>query len=199
MAKKYFKGGLKIVIPFAVVLWFFSMIYNIVNNFWQKYLFESYMPYWAAKDSYDFIKIAFVLSLTAISLFLVGYIFHSPTTKKLGLSVVLNKLIKHLPLVKYFWSDLENSGQTITPVLFQYPMPGQWKLGFVTGKQKQSDGKEYVKIFFVTGPGDHTFIDSDRAKDLIVPLQNPTTEVLQLIASFMVSGPNVLITEIKKK
>ena len=180
----------KFIIPIIILIYIILMVRSAIENFWNMVLLNHFQILGQVKV--PILHFGVSLILTFISLVLIGYILELETTRRL-----LDYIAKHLPVLRYFWSveDDSISYQRLTPVLFQHPMPGEWKVGFIMGEQKMDNGKEFYRIYFITGVGDHEFIEKGRT-DLIIPLANSPPEIMQFIASFMASGPKVLRSKI---
>lgn len=176
-------NGCKFILPIIILLYIIEIVRNSVENFWSIHLFYLIPPLNAGIT-----RLIASAMLTFVSLFIIGYILEFNRTKHL-----LDAIAKHLPILRYFWSGEDNSlsYHRLTPVLFQHPQPGEWKIGFIMGEQKMDDGKEFYRVFFITGVGDHEFIEKERP-DLLIPLSNPPPEIMQFVASFMASGPKIL-------
>ena len=113
---------------------------------------------------------------------------------------IFSFLVPRFPILSYIWSGEEKeSVEGAGPVLFCNPINGEWKLGFVTGMQKTTDGREFNRVFYFTGIGDHVFIEKDQEQKLIIRLGNPPQDLARLISSFMISGPEYLIVKDKPK
>lgn len=176
----------KKLFPVITFLWIANWVLNLLENFWTTLIFHRF-PLSANEWRGWIMTSAASLFLTVATLLITDYILEIHWTKRL-----LNKLAKRSAILGYFWSDDEVAG---TPVMFQYPTEGRWKLGFHMGEQKVVDGDGNTiicdRIFFVTGVGDHVLINRQRP-GLIKKLSNPVPEVAKLIASFMTSGPEYL-------
>ena len=168
----------------SIVAFVIGKIVNILEEFWIKWLLNKFDIFTRG----DFIGILIFCAsilLTVISFLVIGHLLGLKSIRR-----VLNFLSKHIPLFSYFWSD-EDELQKFTPVLFQNPTEGEYKIGFITGEQAMDNGKNFWRVYFFTGVGDHEMIDKKR-QDLLIPLANPTPEILKLIGSFMTSGPPML-------
>ena len=177
----------KFLIPAAILYYSGHWVYNAIEGFWWDTVLYRFNIFIEGEWRNVFLFLATAI-LTVVLLLVVGRILRFKFVK-MGLDFIA----RHIPLLKYFWSGGEDAfdDHRITPVLFQHPMAGQWKIGFIMGDQKLDDGKEFYRVFFITGVGDHEFIDKSRP-DLIIPLANSAPEVMQFVASFMASGPKVL-------
>lgn len=175
----------KFLVPIITFATIAKYILKILEEFWAQWI--PYQSLFSHNGEYIWLlKNVLSLILTIAALVILSYI--------LGISWIrrsLNYLSKKSNWIGYFWSDDTNTPSAI-PVIFQNPMEGQWKLGLYMGEQRMDDGSTFHKIFYVTGIGDHTFIDT-RRPDLLIFLKNPTPEVAKLITSMMSSGPNSLI------
>ena len=176
------------MIPGALFYYILLWVYHAVEGFWWDTILYRFNIFTEGEWRNYFLLLATGI-LTFLLLLMVGRILRFKFVK-----TALDFIARHIPFLKYFWSGGEEAlgDNRITPVLFQHPMAGEWKIGFIMGDQKLDDGREFYRVFFITGLGDHEFIDKSRP-DLIIPLSNSTPEVMQFVASFMASGPKVLI------
>lgn len=185
--KKLMWQGGKTAVLIAGILYIVKAVANLLETFWADWLLHRFTIFTAGSFSGIILFLASIL-LTALSFLFIGYLLSLTRVKR-----TLNFLSKHVPLLRYIWSD-EDGLQKFTPVIFQNPVPGEYKIGFITGEQeldRNGERKKLWRVFYITGIGDHVLVDKDRP-DLLVPLSNPALEVAQLIGSFMTSGPRTL-------
>ena len=185
--KKHLWAGCKFVIPIILLYSVARWVYEALEKFWMAGLLGSFPFLTEGAHASGFKFFAIVFS-TIVVLTTLGKMLNFKYLR-IALDFVSTKIF----FLRFFWSGGEEflHSHKVTPVLFQHPMGGQWKIGFNMGIQKMDNGKRFHKIFFVTGVGDHELIDADR-DDLIVPLTNNVPEVFKLISSFMATGPNFL-------
>ncbi|OGF63011.1 hypothetical protein A2926_04625 [Candidatus Giovannonibacteria bacterium RIFCSPLOWO2_01_FULL_44_40] len=175
-------AGCKFVVPFTIILYAFGMLLDLMEEFWSKLLFshikilEANAPLWMI----SFLSIILTLAL----LLFVGCIVETDKFKR-----IFKYVAGKIPILNLIWSAKEE--EAVTPVLFQHPIEGEWKIGYLLGKQKLSDGRVFHRVYFFTGIGDHELIDANRP-DLLIKLANPPQEIIKLIASLMVHGPEEL-------
>lgn len=175
--------AVKLLIPIIVLLYIEEKIRISLESFWMRSLLSSFPLFNEGHYSPFFTAIASV-ALTLFSFFLVGSILEFQWVKH-----AFDRMSSYVPVLRYFWSGGEDallSAKLAQPVLFQHPVDGIWKLGFIMGSQK-IDGHDLLRIFYIT-IGDHAFIEKDRT-DRYIPLANQPLEALRCITSFMTSGP----------
>ena len=97
--------------------------------------------------------------LMIISLFILGLF----VTNFLGRALYgyFEKILRRIPIVSNVYNFAKQIMQTFSPeqrtafkkvVWLQYPRPGLWTLGFVTGTTRSADGESYYNIFIATTP-----------------------------------------------
>ncbi len=185
MGKTLWRGG-KFLIPLAVFLYLAALVLEGLRQFWFSTLLHHFSVFsegWFASTLVSFASIG----LTLLLLLTAGYILKMRFAQR-----ALTAGTRRIPVLRYFWSG-EDDMTGMIPVLFQYPTPGEWKIGFFTGDIEGDEGKRFWKIFFVTGIGDHVLVEHDHP-ELVVPLANSVPELLQLVASLTLSGPRALKT-----
>lgn len=177
--------GFKFLIPLGAVVYVAQKLLALMQDFWSPLIFghlgiAGVQP-WSA-------LLSIVATITL--LWLTGYLLEMSFVKK-----IFAYLVSWFPILSYIWSgeekeELEKTG----PVLFCNPINGEWKLGFITGMQKTTDGREFHRVYYFTGIGDHVFIEKGK-EELIIRLANPPQELAKFIGSFMTSGPEYLIVK----
>lgn len=99
------------------------------------------------------------LVMMIITLFLLGLF----VTNFLGRALYgyFEKILLRIPVVSSVYNFTKQIVQTFSPeqrsaflkvVWLQYPRPGLWTLGFVTGTSQSEDGVTYYNIFVATAP-----------------------------------------------
>jgi len=99
------------------------------------------------------------LVMMIITLFLLGLF----VTNFLGRALYgyFEKILLRIPVVSSVYNFTKQIVQTFSPeqrsaflkvVWLQYPRPGLWTLGFVTGTSQSEDGVSYYNIFVATTP-----------------------------------------------
>jgi len=175
-------SGCKFAVPLAILLYIFAVLLNFVEKFWSKLLFAHFKIF--GSNAPDWLISSFSIVATLILLFLVGCVVETNKFKRIFRYVAGKITILHL-----IWSDKEEDAAV--PVLFQHPIEGEWKIGYLLGTQKLDDGREFYRVYFFTGIGDHELIEKNRT-DLMIKLSNPPQEIGKLIASLMIHGPEEL-------
>lgn len=176
--------AVKLLLPLFILGYLIKITLQWLESIWT-HLLLSYFSFFVQGDYARLLRITTSVLLTFISLLIIGQLLKLQWFVK-----SVSFLVRFVPILNQLWT--EDQGKTHSyPVLFQYPMEGQWKLGYCTGIQVMDDGKKFYRIAFVTGVGDHSFIDKIRT-DLLIPLKNPVLELSRFITSFMTTGPDML-------
>jgi len=201
--------GLFVVVPFLAAVWLSWWIYDLLTV-WSIALAEKLklpgmegenVSFWLGQG----IRVTALIIMIAL-LLIVGQL----TRLTLGRRLIDlgQRLLLHLPLVSFIYSTCKqiadamqssSGGMFRQAVLFEYPMPGSFALGFVTNDNTESSeitnklGKPVVSIFLPTTPNPTsgfllliprekcTFLDmsvSDAMKLIVsvgtvIPNQNP--------------------------
>ena len=160
--------GLFVVVPFLAAVWLSWWIYDLLTV-WAIALAEKLkLPgmegenasFWLSQGI-RFLALVFMIAV----LLLVGQL----TRLTLGRRLIAwgQRLLLHLPLVSFIYSTCKqiadamqssSGGMFRQAVLFEYPQPGSYALGFVTNENTESNeitnklGKPMVSIFLPTTP-----------------------------------------------
>lgn len=175
--------ALKLLIPILVLIYIEEAIRASLEAFWTRRVLSSFLVFSTGSLAPLLTALASI-ALTFFFLFVLGNILEFRAVKR-----AFDRMSLHIPILRYFWSGGEESlahARLAQPILFQHPIEGIWKLGFIMGNQK-IDGQDLLRVFYVT-IGDHAFIEKTRT-DLYIPLANQPLEAVRCITSFMTSGP----------
>lgn len=177
----------KFLIPLIALLYVEEWLRKSLELFWFQQVLR-HISFFSESAYSGWFQFGASAALTLLGLLAIGFLLEFSIVRRL-----FDAITRRIPLLGYLWSGEEHAAlsHTIAPVLFQHPMPGEWKIGFNMGEQRMDNGKILYRIFFFTGIGDHQLIEKERT-DLMVPLDNSSAEMMKLIASFMTSGPRVL-------
>ena len=160
--------GVFVVVPFLAAVWLSWWIYDLLTVWAIELAGKLKLPgmegenvsFWLSQG----IRILALIFMIAV-LLLVGQL----TRLTLGRRLIDwgQRLLLHLPLVSFIYSTCKqiadamqssSGGMFRQAVLFEYPMPGSFALGFVTNENTESNeltdkfGKPMVSIFLPTTP-----------------------------------------------
>lgn len=179
--------GFRFSIPLALGGYLIYLLLDKLTALWGKILLHHFGVF--TNETYGwFLGVGASVGLTLTSLIILGHFLGHR-----WVVAALKFLVKHVRYLRFLWSDHGNEIKPY-PVLFPWLVRGAWKIGERIGEQKMSDGTILHKIFYITGLGDHVLIDKSRP-DLLIPLENSTAEMAQLIGSLMTSGPEYLVVK----
>lgn len=175
--------GCKFLLPVALILYIAFLLLHMIERFWFNLILSRFEIFSQASAPWGLTAILSIFA-TLVLLFLMGNIVETKIFKQ-----IFEYLVQKIPLLNLIWSE-KDEGSAV-PVIFQHPIKGEWKVGYLLGTQKMDDGKEFWRVFFVTGIGDHELIDKNHP-ELMIKLGNSHAEVGKLITSLMMHGPPTL-------
>ena len=196
--KSKIKFGLIILTPLCLLFYFSVTVFNMFS-------FISYQIFW----NYVYSEIPQPLSgITGIFILLLlswltGSIYYKERAK---LSVFIDKLVKSVPFVKYFWhpGGLKNrSGldlSNLKAACVEY-WPGVWRLVFIVGKQEFENRKTLTAVIRATFPlpftGDFDLIDEEKMieEKRIYYLKNHPSEIVRIFLSLGFLRPEKFLEE----
>jgi uncharacterized membrane protein len=151
--QRYFLTGLLAITPLALTSWFLWRFYEVISATMRPWLMRAPALTEAYPDFFlTIIGVAvFVLLITLVGLFtrnLIGIAFFR----------LLERFIRRIPIVKGLFSVLQQLSNVFLQdqrkafqkvVVFAYPRPGLFSLGFVTRDEAADD---LVTVFLPTAP-----------------------------------------------
>ena len=191
--------GLLVVVPFLVAVWMSWWIYDVLTV-WAIGLADKLdLPGMDGETSSFWVRqgiriLALVFML--LVLLLVGQLAKLTLGRRLiGLG---QKLLMHLPLVSFIYSTCKqiadamqttSGGMFHQVVLFEYPMPGSYAIGFLTNENTEPSeiteqlGKPVVSIFLPTTPNPTSGFLLMIPRDKCIFLKMSVSDAMKLIVS----------------
>ncbi|NDD90927.1 DUF502 domain-containing protein [bacterium] len=194
--RAHFVSGLLILIPIAVIVWMLSrfalflwslqeLLPEVVR---QGLLSEEHA--WAV-----IVKVALTLTLAlglAFLISLLGWVSQQYLGRKL--LELVSDIIQRIPVVRSVYSALDQmlrafgseGGQQFNRVVYlEYPRPGIWTLGFVTGNAKVSSLPEgCLNVFVPTTPnptgGFYLIVPENQVRDARMGVEDAFRTILSL-------------------
>jgi len=151
--RRIFLAGLFTAIP----LYFTYKVLEVIIQFMDRFLAPIIQPIIERSLGFRIPGLGMVLMI--ISLFILGLF----VTNFLGRALYgwFEKILLRIPVVSNVYNFAKQIMQTLAPeqrkafqkvVWLQYPRPGLWTLGFVTGTTESADGEPHYNIFVATTP-----------------------------------------------
>ncbi len=186
--------GLFIVVPITVTLWLawwgISLLTDWALEFILNYLPQLTFPGWGIT-----VRILTIILLVA-GVFLVGILARITFGRKLIQTA--QRLLLRIPLLSIVYSTCEQIGETVktqqgglfkSAVMFEYPQPGCWAVGFITSCNEtpceitKEIGKEVYSIFMPTTPNPTSGFLMFIPKEKCIILKMSVGEAMRLIVS----------------
>lgn len=191
--------GLLVVVPFLVAVWMSWWIYDVLTV-WAIGLADKLdLPGMDGETSSFWVRQGIrilALFFMLLVLLLVGQLAKLTLGRRLiGLG---QKLLMHLPLVSFIYSTCKqiadamqttSGGMFHQVVLFEYPMPGSYAIGFLTNENTEPSeiteqlGKPVVSIFLPTTPNPTSGFLLMIPRDKCIFLKMSVSDAMKLIVS----------------
>ena len=191
--------GLLVVVPFLVAVWMSWWIYDVLTV-WAIGLADKLdLPGMDGETSSFWVRQGIrilALFFMLLVLVLVGQLAKLTLGRRLiGLG---QKLLMHLPLVSFIYSTCKqiadamqttSGGMFHQVVLFEYPMPGSYAIGFLTNENTEPCeiteqlGKPVVSIFLPTTPNPTSGFLLMIPRDKCIFLKMSVSDAMKLIVS----------------
>ncbi len=194
----YFLAGVLVTAPIGItvyIAWLFISFVDSRVKPWipAKYDPETYLPFSIPGIGLVFV-IAFLILMGALTAGFVGR-----RIVRLG-----EGLLARMPVVRSIYGAVKQIFETVLAqrstafrevVLFQYPRPGIWALGFITGTtrgeaQAVSGGEEVVNVFMPTTPNPTSGFVFLVPRSEVRPLRMTAEEGLKLVVSGGIITPD---------
>lgn len=207
--------GLFVVVPFLAALWLSWWLYDLLTVWAIGLAAKMKLPgmeganvsFWVGQG----IRVA-ALVFILIVLLVVGQL----TKLTLGRRLIAlgQRLLLHVPLVSFIYStckQIADAMQTSSggvfrqAVLFEYPMPGSYAVGFVTNENQEGNeltdklGKQLVSVFIPTTPNPTSGFLLLIPRENCVFLDMSVSDAMKLIVSIGTVLPNRQIPDTSKK
>lgn len=196
--KRYFITGLLIWAPLGITLWVLSFILGMMDqsvlllpNEWQpRALLGFHIP-----------------GLGALMTLLVVFVTGLLTANFIGQRLVRwwEALLHRIPVVRSIYQSVKQISDTVfspsgqafrQAVLLQYPRPGSWTIGFLTGTPGGEIamllGDDMVSLYVPTTPNPTSGFFLMLAKDDVVELDMSVEDALKYLISMGVVAPAAL-------
>ena len=190
--RRYFLTGLLAITPLAFTSWILWRLYNVVSIWVQPWVLR--VP--GLGEAYP----EFVLTLIGFSVFALAIILVGMFTRNLiGMAFfrLLERFFERIPVVKSLFSATKQLSEVFLQdrrkafqkvVLFQYPRPGIFSIGFVT---RDEDDEFLVNVFLPTTPNPTSGFLLLVPRDEVRLLGIPVEEAIKCI----VSGGAIMTTD----
>ena len=191
--------GLLVVVPFLVAVWMSWWIYDVLTVWAIGLAAKLNLPGMEGEASSFWVRQGIrilALFFMIVVLLLVGQLTKLTLGRRLiGLG---QKLLMHLPLVSFIYSTCKqiadamqttSGGMFHQVVLFEYPMPGSYAIGFLTNENTEPCeiteqlGKPVVSIFMPTTPNPTSGFLLMIPRDKCIFLKMSVSDAMKLIVS----------------
>ena len=191
--------GLLVVVPFLVAVWMSWWIYDVLTVWAIGLAAKLNFPGMEGETSSFWVRQGIrilALFFMIVVLLLVGQLSRLTMGRRLiGLG---QKLLMHLPLVSFIYSTCKqiadamqttSGGMFHQVVLFEYPMPGSYAIGFLTNENTEPCeitgqlGKPVVSIFLPTTPNPTSGFLLMIPRDKCIFLKMSVSDAMKLIVS----------------
>lgn len=191
--------GLLVVVPFLVAVWMSWWIYDVLTVWAIGLAAKLNFPGMEGETSSFWVRQGIrilALFFMIVVLLLVGQLARLTMGRRLiGLG---QKLLMHLPLVSFIYSTCKqiadamqttSGGMFHQVVLFEYPMPGSYAIGFLTNENTEPGeitgqlGKPVVSIFLPTTPNPTSGFLLMIPRDKCIFLKMSVSDAMKLIVS----------------
>ncbi len=195
--RRWFFAGLLVTAPILLTVYITYLFINIIDGYAQDFLPVSLQP----STYIDFNIPGFGIVLGMIIIMLIGAL----TTGLLGRSLLRlgEAILGRLPVVRSVYSATKQIMETVMAsqsdafrevVLIQYPRPGLWSIGFVTGSTQgevqNMSSENLINVFVPTTPNPTSgFLLFCPRKDAI-PLDMGVEEAVKMVVSAGIVTPS---------
>ena len=197
--KSLFFTGLLVVIPVLAAVWISWWIYDLLTVWAIGLADKMNLPGMKGDNSSFWVRQGIRL-LALIFMILVLLLVGQLTKLALGRRLIGlgQKLLLHLPLVSFIYSTCKqiadamqttSGGMFHQVVLFEYPMPGSYAIGFLTNENTEPSeiteqlGKTVVSIFLPTTPNPTSGFLLMIPRDKCIFLKMSVSDAMKLIVS----------------
>ncbi len=160
--ERFLIEGLIFIIPITITIWVFYYFFKLFYGFFHFGIY--FIP--IEIRQLPFVKIGvtiLVFLLVLLFLIIIGMVMNSFFGKIIN--SLFDKLFSIIPIFKTFYTSLKQLSSLIfkekktefsSVVLVEFPIKGNYSIGFITSKIDKSiiseDGKEYYSVFVPTSP-----------------------------------------------
>lgn len=193
--RNYFLTGLLVLGPTAITLWVFFRLLNWVDNLLGRYL------RFAALDYHRIPGLGLLATLLLLTM--VGAV--AALIGRRSLSATWDRLLTRIPGVGILYGSTKSLGEALLSnhksevfrqvVLVQWPHPGMWRIGFLTGPPSEAVrmlfDEEMEAVFVPHTPNPASGFVHYAARSSIKFLDWPLEEGLKVVISGGVVQPDV--------
>ena len=207
--------GLFVVVPFLAAVWMSWWIYDLLTVWAIGLAHKMNMPGMDGENSSFWVRQGIRL-LALVFMVLILLSVGQLTKLALGRRVISlgQKLLLHLPLVSFIYSTCKqiadamqssSGGVFRQAVLFEYPMPGSYAVGFVTNENQEGNeltdklGKQLVSVFIPTTPNPTSGFLLMIPRENCIFLDMSVSDAMKLIVSIGTVLPNRQIPDTTRK
>ena len=190
--KRYFVTGLLIWTPLAITVWVLSLLIGML---------EGVVPEFLSSNSLFGVGIpGFPLLLVVLTIFLTGVL----AANFLGQALVerWEWLLGRIPLVRSIYNSVKQVSDTILStdgqafrqaLLVQYPRPGVWTIGFVTGapasEVRRRIESDMLSVYVPTTPNPTSGFFLMMPREQTIELDMSVDQALKYVVSMGVVAP----------
>ena len=196
--RNYFLAGILITAPIGITVWLTWKFITFVDD-----LIDPYIPPWWHPETYlpfDIPGLGLIFAL--IGLIMIG-MFAAGFTGRM-LMRTSERILAQVPVIRSLYGGVKQVLHTVLAqqatafrkvVLFQYPRPGVWAIGFLTGQaerhiQATTAEDEVINVFLPTTPnptsGFLLFVPKGEAQELTMTVE----EGLKMVVSGGIVTPD---------
>ena len=203
-----FLAGLAVVTPLVITFWILQFVYNVLHDWSQPVLqfFVTQINSSVGKSVIDNTSAGFVLFERVIGVLipvLVIVALGVMATNVIGVQVMeaVDRLLLRIPFISFIYKSLKQvidafkglgGKQGFKRVVYvDYPVPGMWMLGFVTGQYyDRIRGRNMTSVFLPCAPSPMTgmlvVVEAERVSDAPMTME----EAMKMIFSGGLVGPD---------
>ena len=197
--KSLFFTGLFVLIPFLAAVWMTWWIYDLLTVWAIGLAAKMNFPGMDGENSSFWVSQG-IRILALVFMFVVVMLVGQLAKMTIGLRLIGlgQKLLLHLPLVSFIYSTCKqiadamqtsSGGMFHQVVMFEYPMPGSYAIGFLTNENTEPSeiidrlGKPAVSIFMPTTPNPTSGFLLMIPRDKCIFLKMSVSDAMKLIVS----------------
>lgn len=198
-----FIAGIAVILPIAITLWLFVILYRTINDgvlnplikYFRPYLTNIYLEYAARTAVFLVLIVIVVLIGLATRIIFIRKFFSAGERIFFKIPMIGKAYVTIKQMSKAFLG--ERKGIFKVPVLVEYPRRGLYSIGFLTsdskGEIQKKIGKKLVNIFVPTTPNPTSGILLLTPKDEIKVLDMSVEEAMKLVISGGIVAPRELL------
>ena len=197
-----FIAGIAVILPAAVTLWLFSVIYRVINNKLLNPLIKNLRPYLTniyleyGARTVVFLALIFIVGLIGLAtrIIFIRKFFSSGERIFFKIPMIGKVYVTIKQMSRAFLGD--RKGVFKAPVLVEYPRRGVYAIAFLTsdakGEIQQKTRKKLINVFIPTTPNPTSGILLLTPKDEVIYLDMSVEEAMKLVISGGMVAPDHL-------